>query len=329
VLDDLSRELENLEGTHPVRVALSSDAEGYLQRECPNPGCLARFTVRADDWSTLVADEVVFCPLCRHEADSDRWFTPEQIDYGKRVALHQMKGRIDRAFVRGVRSANSRVSSGGFISFSFEYKPGRRTYVAPQAAGPALEQRSTCEVCSCRYASIGAAFFCPACGHNSARSTFGGTLSTVRASLELLPKLAEMVGTDSAADLSRGIAENAMVKLVTAFQRFAEATYDALPDPKKAASFNVFQRLDEGADLFRRATRRSYGDILNRAELIELERCFQQRHLLVHEDGIVDERYIERSGDTSYRLGQRLVIKPAGVRRAADLIETLAHGIAQ
>ena len=52
------------------------------------------------------------------------------------------------------------------------------------------------------------------------------------------------------------------------------------------------------------------------------------RHSLVHRDGIVDDQYIAKSGDDSYRLGQRLVISPAAVRDAADLIERLANGLA-
>ena len=328
MFDDVRRELKRLERGVHVSVALPSDADGYDEKECPNPECLARFKIHTEDWSSLVSDEIVYCPLCRHEADGQQWFTPEQVEYAQRVALEQMKGRIDRAFQQGVRSANRRAPRGGFVSFSFEYKPGRRTYVAPLVAGNVLEQRSTCEACGCRFASIGAAFFCPACGHNSARSTFGDTLANVRASLDFLPRLSEMLDKDAAADLGRGFAENGLVKLVNAFERFAEATYEAFPEPKAKPGFNAFQRLGDGSDLFRAATGRGYDSVLDVDDLAELGRYFQQRHLLVHEDGIVDQQYLDRSGDRGYRLGQRLVIKPAAVRRTADLIEKLAKGIA-
>jgi hypothetical protein len=139
--------------------------------------------------------------------------------------------------------------------------------------------------------------------------------------------LTELFDRDQAADFGRGIAENAMVKLVTAFQRFAEATYEALADPKAAPAFNAFQRLGDGRALFLGATGRGYDTIVSPAELAELGRHFQQRHTLVHHDGIVDQQYIDRSGDTSYRVGQRLVIKPAAVRRAVELVEKLAQGL--
>lgn len=328
MFDDLTKELARL-SRQPVKVSvpLTSDPDGYDEKECPSVACLARFKVHMDDWTNLVAAEAVYCPICRFEADSRQWFTPEQVEYAKRIAVEQVKGRINQALASGVRSANRRAPGGGFLTFSFEYKPGRRTYIAPLAAGEILEQRSTCEACGCRYASVGAAFFCPACGHNSAISTFGDTLTTVRASLDLIPKLAEMVGKDAAADLGRGIAENALVKLVTAFQRLAEASYEQLSEPKEAPGFNVFQRLAEGDRLWRGATGRGYDDVLNANELAELRRFFQQRHLLVHDDGIVDQSYLDRSGDQTYRLGQRLVTKPTAGRRAADLVEKLARGM--
>ena len=37
----------------------------------------------------------------------------------------------------------------------------------------------------------------------------------------------------------------------------------------------------------------------------------------------MDEDYISRSGDTTYRLGQRLVIREAAVRECVKLIEKL------
>lgn len=311
-----------------IGVSLPADDEGYSERECPNRECLAGFKVHTEDWTALVSEQVVYCPVCRHEADAQAWWTTEQIEYAKREAVRQFKDRLDSTMRRGVQAANRRAPKGGLISFSFGYQPGRREYIAPLAASEVLEQRSTCEVCGCRYASVGAAFFCPACGHNSARSTFADTIANVRRGLDLIPRLAEMLDRDQAADLGRGIAENAMVKLVTAFQRYAEATYEALRDPRVTPGFNAFQRLADGSTLFAGSTGRGYEAILSRGELAELARFFQQRHSLVHGDGIVDQLYIDRSGDASYRVGQRLVIRPAAVRLAADLVEKLAAGLA-
>ena len=67
---------------------------------------------------------------------------------------------------------------------------------------------------------------------------------------------------------------------------------------------------------------------ISSAELATLTRCFQQRHLLAHTQGLVDADYIARTGDTAYRIGQRIVIREAAVRECLALTEKLAAGMA-
>jgi hypothetical protein len=52
-------------------------------------------------------------------------------------------------------------------------------------------------------------------------------------------------------------------------------------------------------------------------------RLFQQRHKLAHTEGIVDQDYIVKSGDTTYAVGQRLVIREGAVSRLAELVTKL------
>ena len=58
-----------------------------------------------------------------------------------------------------------------------------------------------------------------------------------------------------------------------------------------------------------------------------LQLNFQRRHLLTHQGGIVDQRYLDRSGDPDYALGQRLVIREAAVQEFADVLSTLVTGM--
>jgi hypothetical protein len=46
-----------------------------------------------------------------------------------------------------------------------------------------------------------------------------------------------------------------------------------------------------------------YEDLLTSVEMADLLRLFQQRHLLAHCEGIVDQDYIIKSGDTTYAVG--------------------------
>lgn len=68
--------------------------------------------------------------------------------------------------------------------------------------------------------------------------------------------------------------------------------------------------------------------MLESAEHRDLVRLVQARHVLAHQDGIVDADYVAKSGDRRYKVGQRLVVTAAEVRRLADLAEKLAAALA-
>lgn len=143
---------------------------------------------------------------------------------------------------------------------------------------------------------------------------------------ERLPSL--MDDQDAAADVGRHLAEDGLVRLWSSFQRFAEATYAAHPASATApARRNAFQNLDESNRLWLGAVGTMYADLLTPDEHRDLVRLVQQRHVLGHQDGLVDADYVAKSGDSRYRVGQRLVVSPPAVRRLSDLVEKLAAGL--
>jgi uncharacterized Zn finger protein (UPF0148 family) len=197
-------------------------------------------------------------------------------------------------------------------------------------ASEIMRQKSTCDECGCRYSSIGGAFFCPACGHNCAAATFDSAVETVRRTIKSLPAIRQALTVaadrDTAENSIRQICENGLVKLVSAFQRFAEARFEALPNASRFnPRQNVFQNLSESSKLWLSAIGRGYDHMLSHSELHDLQCFFQQRHLLAHREGIVDQAYIDRSGDQRYSFGQRLVIRGDAVIRLADLVSKLAN----
>lgn len=54
---------------------------------------------------------------------------------------------------------------------------------------------------------------------------------------------------------------------------------------------------------------------------------FQRRHLVEHNNGLVDQRYIDKSGDISYQVGQRIVIKEKDINELLHIIEILVTGL--
>jgi hypothetical protein len=311
-----------------MEVSIPLDDDGYLDRECPAPACLAAFKIHADDWTEKVRDEEVFCPVCGHTNTSDNWLTTEQVRHCESRLMEQVMPMIGGEMRRMARDFNRRQPRGGLIQLSMDYTPSRPMAVVPLDAADLMRQRYLCEQCECRYAAIGAAFFCPSCGHNSARTAFAETLATIRKLPEVKAALEAALDRDAAANAYRLLVEENMGKIVGAFQRFAEATFESLPNSSALkARRNVFQNLAESSDLWEKAIGIRYEAMLTAAEWQALQVFFQQRHLLAHKDGLVDEAYLEKSGDRQYRAGQRLVIREGDVLRFATLVGNIARAL--
>jgi len=228
---------------------------------------------------------------------------------------------------RDAQRWNSRQRADSFLRITMSVKDGPQHHFLPPAAAEPMRLRIECPVCSCRYAAIGAAFFCPACGHNAADLMFTQSLTGIRSALDALSGVrAAIPDRDTAETTARLIIENGLQNLVTAFRRYAEALYArflSAPKPRR----NAFQNLAEGSALWQAAAGKEYADYIDEIALATLNRGFQQRHLLVHREGLVDADYISRSGDSVYRVGQRIVIRDAAVRDYLKLIEQLAAGM--
>ena len=328
MFNELKRELRHLEGRNRVPTPITIDDEGYLDRKCPSEECECAFKVHIEDWRDKVRDEESFCPFCGHRATAGSWCTEDQLDYLKEAGVAYFRSRIGRAMKRDADNLNRRQSSDSFITITMKVDSRPvQVPVPPQAADP-MQLKICCPACTCRYAAIGAAFFCPACGHNSAELTFGQTLNGIQRTLRAFPEIrAAIVDPDTAETTLRQITENGLINAVTAFQRYAEAQYESFPAARLARR-NAFQNLQEGSDLWHSVSGRRYEDYLASDELAVLTKYFQQRHLLAHTQGIVDDDYIERTGDTASQVGQRLVIRSTAISECLRLVDKLTRAMA-
>lgn len=323
MFEETIRALRRLEGQTTVPVPVSDDDEGYFDRECPSEECLFQFKVFDEDWKEKVRDEEVYCPNCGHTANSQSWWTPEQLAHAREVAIAQVKGAIGGALKKDAARWNRRQPRKSFISMTMKVDNKPQQVPMPPPAAEPMRLKITCPACACRYAVIGAAYFCPACGHNAADQQFALTMVGIRQSLGAVEIVRSAIeDRDTAESTVRLIVENSLQNAVTAFQRCAEALYAALPSASKVRR-NAFQNLTEGSDLWRAATGRTYEDYLSADEIRTLGRAFQQRHLLAHTQGIVDQDYISKSGDDRFKPGQRIVLRVTAVEQAASLIEKL------
>ena len=300
MFDELIREAGRLEAGIEIPVSITLDPEGYGDRMCPNEHCQFAFKVKWSDWREKVSDDSVYCPSCRPVAESICWNTPEQANHFKRSALSAIGQRLGLAMERDAERWNRQQPAGGFISVSLSVETPSRAVLLPPPAADSMRLKTTCSRCSCEYAVIGAAFLCPACGHNDVDRVFGDALDNVCRTLDVVPSIRGALPTrEDEENTTRSLIEHSLQSSVTAFQKYAEHLYARLATPRTLRR-NTFQSIDEGSGVWEEATAKGYRAYLKDAELAVLRRGFQQRHLLAHTPGIVDRDYIARSGDATW-----------------------------
>jgi hypothetical protein len=271
MFDDLERAFDDLEGGVQIPISIPLDDDGYLDRKCPKVECHHEFKVLFEDWEAKIPEATAYCPVCKHQTERNDFSTPELDSHIAAIGEAYIAGHIDEYMADAARKFNQSQPRNSFIQMNMSYEPGKRPIMMPLEAQEQMRQRFTCEQCGCRYASIGAAFFCHASGHNSAGSTFDQTIALIRKNLAALESVSESIAEkfdgDMAKDFIRETLEGYVGRLISAFQRLAEALFDELPNrsqfkPRK----NVFQNLAESSALWQQAGKGRYEDALDAAE---------------------------------------------------------------
>ena len=134
-----------------------------------------------------------------------------------------------------------------------------------------------------------------------------------------------MYGKDKAETMTRSMIEGSIGDMVSAFQKFAEMKFKNISN--KNVRVNDFQIVEKGSNLYKTAISYGYEKWLNEDELKTMNLNFQKRHILEHNSGIIDEKYIEKSKDTTYKVGQRVIIKIEDAYELLNIIKKLTKGL--
>src|SRR5659263_405567 len=121
MFENLIRELGNLNSSQQVRIEMPLDENEYFDRKCPNEDCNRIFKVKFKDWRNIVKDEVVYCPICKHEAPATEWNTSEQFEYIKSIGINHIQSQIGKAIQKDASQFN-RKQKPSFISMSLSYR---------------------------------------------------------------------------------------------------------------------------------------------------------------------------------------------------------------
>ena len=315
--------------TFNIPLEMIADEKGYIDRECPNSECLYCFKINISDWKNKITNNKVHCPMCGHIDTTDKWWTELQLKEVKERVSAIIGNYLVDTFSNRFKELERSTQHNDFIQI--HYKPGRKQSFANNPIGQreSWNLDITCPQCGTRYSVIGSAYFCPCCGYNSVESVLNESLDTINKMIESLPEMKGMLsksyGSDKAETMCRSMLEGTLGDIISAFQKFAEVKYRNIS--KEKVRVNDFQIVEKGSNLFKSACSKGYDQWLTNSELDSMNILFQRRHLIEHNNGIVDQKYIDKSLDTTYLVGQRIIVREQDAYNLLVIIEKLYNGL--
>ena len=328
-------EVESEQGsTVTFRVSMPADDAGHIGRQCP--ACHQLFRMHAGDYAPLPDDLRLTCPYCRFNGPHSEFLTPQQIERARAAAAscaQQMAAdTIGKALDDMVRRINRSSSGSGMFRMTASRRPSPPVVPSqlPRITEPAPIRERQCLTCVTRYAIFGQHVACPVCGPLPARVVAEDALAAQVAVIEALgqlpvdalDQLRELGSVEQTASSTLG----AVVSALEAFlrQSFNERVPNA--DTVIAGRGNVFQRLDDTADLYRKHLAVDVAATLG-GDWDRLRVLYGIRHLVTHNNGIVDDRHLKRFPTFPIPIGQRVTVSLMDARDAIRIAAQLVAAI--
>lgn len=281
-------------------VTIKPDADGYTGRECPT--CERYFKIKFG--TGLPGATKCHCPYCNHVGPQTEFWTKQQIEYAKSVAVNKISGQL----LSQMKQMERRPDPRALFSIGITVK-GSPTPIAYYSEKQ-LEEQVTCSSCTLEYTIYGAFGFCPDCGiHNS--------LQIVNANFDLLLKTLDLANTADA-DLSKKLVENALEDAVSCFDGFGRE--HCANQPYKIS----FQSIDGAREKLQREANLDISATLNQDQWKFVCEQFQKRHLLAHKMGIIDSDFVSKTGYPSSLLGRKVAVPEADVRSLVTYLRVIA-----
>lgn len=207
------------------------------------------------------------------------------------------------------------------IGISMKFKPGRPVPIH-RYREKELETEIICEKCTLRYAVYGIFAYCPDCGiHNS--------LQILIKDFEVIKKLL-VLAEGQEASLKDILIENALEDCVSKFDGFGRNICRAhkrkATEPTKAEKIS-FQNIGGAKDELKKQFGVDIAKFLGSNDWDYVVLCFQKRHVLEHNKGVIDPSYINKSGDSSAVIGRKLQVTASEVKDLVAILNRMATHI--
>jgi hypothetical protein len=295
--------------TRTFNISIPRDDSGFFARECPQ--CEGEFKVTPGTGLTGV--DQCYCPYCGHHGANDTFWTKAQIAFAESVVMNRVEGEL----LQMLKKHEFDIKPKGPFGIGFSLKVTGSATPVSRYLEPRLETELMCDGCSLRYAIYGLFAFCPDCGiHNS--------LQILNKNVEVVRKLLALAAaTDDG--LRERLVENALEDAVSAFDGFGREVCRVSLE-RVGKTVPSFQNIAAARDTLRQKLGFDLDATLTDDEWRFIVRAFQKRHVIAHKMGIVDQKYVDTTADSTAVVGRKVSIQAAEVESACALLVRLgAH----
>jgi hypothetical protein len=304
-----------------INISIPTDDEGYIGRECPIATSQGYFKVKPGTGLTG-KDLPCHCPYCGHVASPNKFFTKDQIEFAKSAVYRELVGAVRNELKKMEFDIQPRGPFG--IGISMKLKPGQPIPLK-RYRERTLETNVCCSNFTLDYSVYGIFAFCPDCGtHNS--------LQILQKNIDLLRKQLLLADAQDEADLKRHLIEDALENCVSSFDGFArEACRIAgcrSADAGQCENLS-FQNLHRAAKRLASLFKVDLTKSVSLAEWNASHIGFMRRHILAHRGGVVDQHYLDETGEARTLLGRRVAVTPADVESLAETVLKLGRWLAE
>ena len=283
-----------------ANLTIPAEEDGMISRLCPNDQCRPRyFKVKLGTGIVGVPEPVMYCPYCQQKGDPGDFHTPAQIRYGEDV----LKREVERAMVEALqdmtRSFNRSTPRDSFIQFKLEVKADAFHYV-PRPEGMWARRVLICGKCGLEHSVYGLSEWCPDCSTPTFALHVGHEVDCIGRQLADLDRREKELGGDVAQRDIDNILED-IVSFYEGFMKFVwqrhllKTLASETADEKMKKAGNVFQRFEESLGIVEGMGCRTC-DLVAEGERNRLDRLFKSRHVVTHNLGVADEKFVAKTG---------------------------------
>jgi hypothetical protein len=306
-------------------------------RECPNPECTLKYFQIGQfvpqgflKNETSLSESNITCPYCGHTDYFQNFHSESHKEWIASMIQRDMAITLQNVLQDSVK--NFKSSHNSTFSFELSFKPGPLPNVRYYTEEK-LRRKVVCDNCGFQYAVYGVSFHCPLCGKGNLSVHLTRNVEITQVLIDESEKMLK----DEKADIAQRMIGNALEDVVSIFEGFLKNIYiygiyhrlsKEVAD-KKAEQFKVtFQRLDGAQKLYFSDLGYDIFSNISEGERQFLEEQFLKRHVLTHNLGLVDEKYLERA-NYYLKQGTELEILQSDVSHALKIVATIVENSTQ